>query len=200
MTDPVEQPPVALPAGSGPPSPAAVARALLDRVIAYYAAHVDPDDPAAPVELPARRYVAGGEPRGVAWDLNAGQVHVAIERTVGGHDPLSGIPPAGRLPRANPANRANLARMVSLEVQIVRPAPALGQLRTFPSTDQLDRHGQALGLDMHHLTRAVLGAARDGYLTRENVREAQILLGDCQTLGPAGKVAAVAQAITIPLL
>jgi hypothetical protein len=191
---------VALPVEGGPPTPAAVARALLDRVVAYYAEHVDPDDDQAPVELPARRYVAGGEPRGIAWDLDAGQVHVAYERVLTGHDPISGVPPTGRLPRSSPANRANLARMAAFEVQIVRPAPALGQLRTFPSTDQLDRHGQAIGLDLFHLHRAVLTAARDGYLTRGNVREAPILVGDGVTLGPSGKVAAVAQTITVPLL
>lgn len=191
---------MAIPIGQGPPTPATVARALLDRVVAYYTEHLDADDPEAPVELPARRFLAGGEPRGIAWDLDAGQVHVAFERIVTGHDPVSGIPPAGRLPRTNPANRANLSRMAIYEIQVVRPAPALGQLRTFPSTDQLDRHGQAIGLDLFHLHRAVLDAARDGYLTRENVREAPILIGDGVTLGPAGKVAAVAQAITVPLL
>jgi hypothetical protein len=197
VSGPVE---VGLPVGSGPPTPAAVARALLDRVVAYYAEHLDPEDPDAPVALPDRRFLAGGEPRVIAWDLDAGQVHVAFERTQGGHDPLSGIPPTARLPRANSANRANLARMVSLEVQVVRPAPGLGQLRTLPTEDQLDRHGYAIGLDLFHLNRAVVEAARDGYLTRSNVKESQVLVGDCQTLGPSGKVAGVAQAITIPLL
>jgi hypothetical protein len=191
---------VALPIEGGPPTPAAVARALLDRVVAYYTDHEDPDDPNAPVPLPTRRYVAGGEPRAVAWDLDAGQVHVAFERVITGHDPVAGIPPPARLPRTNPANRANLARMAAFEVQVVRPAPGLGQLRTFPSTDQLDRHGQAIGLDLTHLYLAVMGAARDGHLTRANVREAPILIGDGTTLGPSGKVAAVAQAITVPLL
>jgi hypothetical protein len=32
------------------------------------------------------------------------------------------------------------------------------------------------------------------------VREANVLVGDATTLGPAGKVAAVAQQITVPLL
>jgi hypothetical protein len=191
---------VALPVGQGPPTPAAVARVLLDRVVAYYTDHADPDDTDAPVPLPARRYVAGGEPRAVAWDLDAGQVHVAYERVMTGHDPVSGIPPSARLPRASPANRANLARMAAFEVQIVRPAPALGQLRTLPTTDQLDRHGHAIGLDLAHIARAVTEAARDGYLTRANVGEAPILIGDTVTLGPSGKVAAVAQALTIPLL
>jgi hypothetical protein len=184
----------------GPPSPALVARALLDRVVAYYAVHVDDANPEAPVPLPERRFVAGGEPRTIAWDVDNGQVHVAFERTIGGTDPLAGIPPAGRLPRANPANRGNLASTVSLEVQIVRAAPALGQLRALPTGDQLDRHGYALGLDMGHLRRAVLEAARDGYLTRRQVREAHVLIGDCVSVGPSGQVAAVAQSVSVPLL
>jgi hypothetical protein len=195
MTDPV-----GLPAGPVPPTPAAVARALLDRVVAYYAAHLDPEDPDAPVALPARRFVAGGEPRAVAWDLDDGQVHVAYERTFGGHDPVAGIPPSARLPRPSPANRANLVRLLSLEVQIVRPAPGLGQLRTLPTEDQLDRHGHAIGLDFAHLNRAVVDAARAGYLTRTNVREAAVQVGDAVSLGPSGKVCAVAQSITVPLL
>jgi hypothetical protein len=189
-----------LPVDDGPPNPSAVARRLLDRVIAYYEANADPESVDAPVPLPDRRFLAGGEPRAIAWDLDAGQVHVAFERTITGHDPVAGIPPPARLPRANPANRANLARMASLEVQVVRPAPALGQLRALPTTDQLDRHGYALGLDMYHLARAVVDAARDGYLTRRNVRESSILIGDCTSLGPAGKVAGVALSVTVPLL
>jgi hypothetical protein len=190
---------VALPVGQGPPSPAAVARALLDRVVAYYAEHTDPDDPLAPVPLPARRFVAGGEPRVIAWDLTAGQVHVAYATVTTGHDPTAPALP-GRLPRKDPANAARLVRSCAFEVQIVRPAPALGQLRTLPTTDQLDRHGYALGLDLHHLNQALVDAARADHLLRANVREAQIVVGDSVTLGPSGQVAAVAQTITVPLL
>jgi hypothetical protein len=190
---------VALPVGQGPPSPAVVARALLDRVVSYYAQHADPDNPDAPVELPARRFVAGGEPRVIAWDLTAGQVHVAYATVTTGHDPTAPALPA-RQPRPSPSNAARFVRSCAFEVQIVRPAPALGQLRTLPTTDQLDRHGHALGLDLHHLNRALTDAARDDHLTRENVKQALIVVGDSVTLGPSGQVAAVAQTITVPLL
>lgn len=190
---------MALPREGGPPTPAAVARALLDRVVAYYAEHADPEDLGAPVPLPERRFVAGGEPRVVAWDVDLGQVHVAYERTIRALDPT--VPaPAVRAPRTNPANRGNLVRSVVLEVQVVRPAPGLGQLRTLPTQDELDRHGHALGLDLAHLVRAVSEAATGGHLTRENVAEARVDLGDAVTLGPSGKVAGVGLAVTVPLM
>jgi hypothetical protein len=190
---------VALPVGHGPPTPAAVARVLLDRVVAYYTDHADPDNIDAPVELPARRFLAGGEPRAIAWDLNAGQVHVAYANTSLGHDPMS-PPGAIRVPRADPANRANLVRLAVFEVQIVRPAPGLGQLRALPTTDQLDRHGYALGLDLHHLNRALVDAVQGDDLLRENVKQASVVVGDAISLGPSGNVAGVAQSLTIPLL
>ncbi len=185
--------------GASPPTPAAVARALLDRVVAYYAEHADPDDPDAPVPLPERRFVAGGEPRVIGWDTEVGQVHVAYERTIRAADPTS-PPGADRLPRSGRTNRLTRARSVVLEVQIVRPAPGLGQLRSLPSEDELDRHGYALGLDLHHLQLAVQEAAEGRHLVRENVQEARIDLADCLSLGPSGKVAAVAQGLVVPLL
>lgn len=190
---------MALPVGHGPPTPAAVARALLDRVAAYYAEHADPDDLDAPVPLPARRFVAGGEPRVIAWDVDAGQVHVAYERTIRALDPAAPSPPV-RVPRTNGVNRGQKIRSVILEVQVVRPAPGLGQLRTLPSRDDLDRHGYAIGLDLDHLTRAVAEAATGGYLTRENVGEARVDLADAVTLGPSGNVAGVAVGVVVPLM
>jgi hypothetical protein len=190
---------VALPVGQGPPTPAAVARALLDRVVAYYAEHADPDDPDAPVPLPERRLVLGGEPRVVAWDTELGQVHVAYERTFRALDPAT--PPGNlRAPRRDPANRGTNVRSLTMEVQVVRPAPGLGQLRALPTEEDLYRHGIAVGLDLHHLPRAATDAAMGGHLTREQIREARVDLGDAVTLGPSGKVAGVGLAVTVPLL
>lgn len=189
---------MALPVGQGQPTPAAVALALLDRVVAYYTEHAE-DEVDPPVALPERRFVAAGDPRVVAWDVDAGQVHVSYATVTTARNPAA--PPApSRLPRKDPANAGLLVRSVTLEVQVVRPAPGLGQLRTLPSEDQLHRHGVAIGLDLHHLNRAIVEAARDDHLTRENVREAQIIVGDTTTLGPSGKLAAAAQTITVPLL
>lgn len=189
-----------LPREGGPPRPSALARALLDAVIAYYAEHADPDDLDAPVPLPERRFVAGGEPRVIAWDLDEGQVHTAYERTIGARNPTAPQAP-GRLPRSDGSQRpGTLARSLALEVQIVRPAPGLGQLRTLPTERDLDRHGIAIGNDLYHLERAVREAAKRGDLMREQVREADVIIGDCLSLGPSGKLAAVALGITVPLV
>jgi hypothetical protein len=188
-----------LPREGGPPTPAAVALALLDAVVAYYAEHADPDNLTAPVPLPEKRFIAGGVPREVAWDTEAGQVHVAYDRTVTGHRPQAPPDPA-RVPRTPGRNPARLVRTVALEVQVVRPAPGLGELRRLPTTDELNRHGYAMGLDLHHLSRAVVEAVRDGAVSRVIAREAEVVVGDCMSLGPSGKVAGVAQAVTIPLL
>jgi hypothetical protein len=187
-----------LPVGQGPPTPAAVARALLDRVVAYYAAHeADEVDPPAP--LPAAQFLAAGEPRVIAWDRELGQVHVSYERAVLGMRPTQPAP-ATRTGHANPANRGKLVRSVALEVQIVRPAPALGYRRRVPSATEVDLHGYAVGVDLYHLSRAAVEAAQGRHLQRENVGEAEVVIGDCLTLGPSGKVAAVALGITVPLL
>lgn len=189
-----------LPREGGPPRPAALARALLDAVVAYYAEQANPDDLDAPVPLPERRFVAGGEPRVIPWDADLGQVHVAYERTVGGHNPAAAQAP-GRLPRSDGSQRAGtLARSLALEVQVVRPAPGLGQLRTLPSEEEQNRHGIAIGNDLYHLERAVREAAKRGDLMREQVREANVIIGDCLSLGPSGKLAAVALGVTIPLV
>jgi hypothetical protein len=191
---------VALPRDGESAHPAAVARALLDAVIAYYAEHADPEDLTAPVPLPERRFLAGGEPRVVAWDTDAGQVHTAYERTIGARNPTAAQAP-GRLPRSSGSQRpGTLARSLALEVQIVRPAPGLGQLRTLPTEQQLDRHGVAIGNDLYHLERAVRLAAQRGDLHREQVRESDVIIGDCLSLGPSGALAAVALGITVPLL
>lgn len=191
---------MALPRDGDSARPAAVARALLAAVVAYYAEHEDPNDLDAPVPLPARRFVAGGEPRVVSWDTDAGQVHVAYERTVGGRNPAAAQEPA-RLPRSAGSQRPGvLARSVALEVQVVRPAPGLGQLRTLPTEQQLDAHGIAIGNDLYHLERAAREAAQSGALHREQVKESTVIIGDCLSLGPSGNVAAVALGITVPLL
>lgn len=190
-----------LPTGQGPPSPALVGRALLDRVIAYYEQHADPNDPDAPVELPGRRFVAGGEPRVIAWDLDAGQVHVAFERTTRTGPNPDNPPSALRHPTAGTArNRGGLIRSAVYEVQVVRTAPAAGGILTLPTAEQLDAHGQALALDHLHLLRAVTEAITGRHLVREVVEDARVDLGDTESVGPSGRTAAVAIRLVVPLL
>ena len=82
----------------------------------------------------------------------------------------------------------------------MRPAPALSYRRRVPSAQELDLHGYAAGVDLHHLSHAAVEAAQGRHLQRENVGEAEVVIGDCLTLGPSGQVAAVALALTVPLL
>jgi hypothetical protein len=177
--------------GEGPASPEAVAQALLDGVLAYFA---DPQQvgPGYP-ELPLRRYVAGGDPRAVAWDDTAGQVTVTLGRILLGLNATTPPQPI-RVPRTDPANAGRYQRTAAYEVQIVRCAPALA------GPDVLDAHGAQVTADAGHLIRAVLDVARSGALTRVPVAEAGITVEDLITLGPSGGAAAVAVGLTVPLL
>lgn len=185
-----------LPAATGPAPVAAVAARLLDWVLAWYEERTDPDNPAAPDPLPARRFVAGGAPREVAWDLQDGQVHVALERLLTALDPTAPAAPA-RSPRRDPANIGRINRTAALEVQIVRcvPIPDLA----LPSAELLHDQGLALDADAGHLLSAVLDAVRSGALLREHAA-ASIQVGDVFTLGPSGGAAAVALLVSVPLL
>jgi hypothetical protein len=189
-----------LPRGAGPAPVAAVAGRLLDYVVAWYAEREDPDDPDAPTPLPARRYLAGGAPREVPWDCQDGQVTVTLERVITALHPDSPAIPA-RSPRANPANLGRVNRSASLEVQIVRCAPAppddpLG----LPSVEELHAHALLLDADGGHLLSAVVDAVRSGALLREHVGQGQTGIGDVFSLGPMGGAAAVALLVTVPLL
>lgn len=173
--------------GSGPASPEAVAQALLNGVTAWFEEHA-PDPP-----LPARRYVAGGDPRAVAWDTTAGQVTVTMGRILLGLDATRPAP-AARVPRRDPANAGITTRTVSLEVQIVRCAPGLA------GAEQLHAHGMQVTRDGGNLIAAVLHVAKTGQLTRRPVGEAGVTVEDLVTLGPSGGAAASAVSVLVPLL
>jgi hypothetical protein len=190
---------VRLPRGTGAAPVAAVARQLLDWVVGWYAERIDPNDPAAPVELPARRFVAAGAPREVPWDTNAGQVTVAMDRLIAALDPTAAIPPA-RSPRRDPANTGRVQRSASLEVQIVRCVPLPPDPLSVPPPEALDSLGATLTADAGHLMSALVDAVRGGILLREHVGQANVAVGDVVTLGPLGGTAAVAGMLTVPLL
>jgi hypothetical protein len=173
--------------GNGPASPETVAQALLNGVTAWFAEHAP--DPA----LPERRYVAGGDPRAVAWDTTAGQVTVTMGRILLGLDATRPAVPA-RVPRRDPANAGKTVRTVSLEVQIVRCAPGLA------GADALHAHGMQVTRDGGNLIAAVLHVANAGQLTRRPAAEAGVTVEDLVTLGPSGGAAASAVTITVPLL
>jgi hypothetical protein len=188
-----------LPVGSGPASPARVGRVLLSWVEAWWAEHEDPGNPDAPQPLPEDRYIAGGDPRTVAWDHDEGQVTVACDRLVMGIDPIS-VATTARSPRADPANVGRLARHAVFEVQIVRPAPGLSYAGSIPGGNAIDAHGYELMGDMGHLTACLADGLRRGIFLRENVGQGNAILGDAESLGPSGALSAVACGLTIPLL
>ena len=173
--------------GGGPASPEAVAQALLDGVVAWFTTHA-PDPP-----LPERRYVAGGDPRTVAWDDTAGQVTVCLSRILLGLDSTRPPTPV-RVPRTSPANAGRYQRTASFEVQIVRCAPGLA------GADVLHAHGMQVTADAGNLIRAVLDVANSGALTRAPVAEVGITVDDLVTLGPSGGASAAAIGLLVPLL
>ena len=182
--------------GRAPASPAEVARAVLDSIQAWWQQHADDED--APAPLPDRRFIAPGAPREVAWDPN-GQVHVALDHILAGLNPTQPPQPAV-LPRSSRAsNPAALNRSALLEIQIVRCQPSLTGAGRIPSRDTLDEQGWTLIGDAGHLSRCALAAAKAGDWLREGAH-GQITIGDVQTVGPQGELAAIALQVTIPLL
>lgn len=183
-------------AGRAPASPAEVARAILSSIEAWWDQHAADADLVA---LPARRFVAPGAPREVAWDPQ-GQVHVALDHILAGLNPLMPPQPA-QLPRSGPAaDVGSLNRSALFEVQIVRCQPSLTGAGRIPSRDTLDEQGVTLIADAGHLSRAAIAAAKAGDWLREGVRGAQITVGDVTTVGPQGELSAVGLQLTIPLL
>lgn len=188
-----------LPRGPGPASPAAVGRAVLSWVETWWEERQDSDNPDDPQPLPAARYIAGGDPRTVAWDHDDGQVTVALDRAIMGIDPVSTAVTA-RSPRKDPGNVGRITRHAVYEVQIVRPAPALAYAGSIPGGTGIDAHGYELMGDLGHLLTCLADGLRAGAFLREHVGQGNAILGDGESLGPSGSLAAVACGLTIPLL
>lgn len=185
--------------GTGPASPARVGRAMLTWVETWWAERTDPTDPDAPQPLPDERFVAGGDPRLIAWDNDNGQVTVGLQRLIMGIDPISTAVTA-RSPRADPGNIGRITRHAVYEVQIVRPAPGLSYASSVPDGSAIDAHGYELMSDSGHLLTCLADGIRSGAFLREHVGQGNVVLGDGQTLGPQGGLAAIACALTVPLL
>lgn len=176
---------------------AGTAQAILAATVAYYAAHEnDTDRPARP--LPARRYVAAGDPRAVAWDCDEGQVTVAFSSSpLQVRQDLAGPitqSPGGR-------NRSvQLMRSGNFELQIVRPSPAMGYDGQAPGADVLSLHGIALLEDVSHIVAMVNAAQRSGDLLPEGHKPAPAQVPIIEVLGPTGNLAGIAATITVELL
>lgn len=183
--------------GGAPPNPGAIARALLASVKQWYTAHAD--DAGNPAQaLPARQFVAPGAPRSVPWEDSAGQVTVALDRLLYGLDHTA--PPRAALsPRQEPANVGRLNRLARFEVQIVRCQPSLTYSGRVQTADVIDAQGFQLMSDAGHLSRAINAAVTSGDLLRLPAR-ATVVVGDVETLGPDGDLAAIAIPVTVPIL
>ena len=54
--------------------------------------------------------------------------------------------------------------------------------------------------DLGHLLTCLADGIRKGIFLREHVGQGDIILGDGESLGPMGQLAAVASGLTVPLL
>lgn len=172
---------------------AGTARALLGAVEAWYA---DETHGAAP--LPARRYVAAGEPRTVAWDCDEGQVTVALAAVPLNVRPDMTAPLATQAPGRNRSTQ--LIRTAQYELQIVRPAPTSTLGGQAPARDVLDAAGLALMDDVAQLLACLNSAQTGGALVPAGHAPAPVMVPTVEVLGPEGPLAGLAAGVWVTLL
>lgn len=170
----------------------ATAEAILAATVAWYA-----DDTHAADPLPARQYVAAGDPRVVAWDCEDGQVTVAL-----GSSQLQQRQDLTGTPTMSPGrNRAvQHMRSAAFELQIVRPAPTSGYGGDPPSQEVLNSHGVACLADVEQVLAMVNESLKGGSWLPEGHGPAPVFVPIIEVLGPTGGLAAIAVTIVIELL
>lgn len=178
---------------------------IADRILRFvedaYTTEVDRGDGARVAALPGRRYVAGGGPRDIAWDCDAGQVTVALDRLIYGTNPQA-PPQMTRSPGRAPGHAA-LIRGAIYELQVVRAAPGLSETTgNIPSTQRVGLHGREFLRDAGFLSgalnRAVIaGALRGPEVDGVTPPPVTVQIGDMVGLGPQGYLAATATSITV---
>lgn len=141
-----------------------IATQVLGAVVAFF--------DSAGVKLPARRYVAAGQPENVAWDDE--QVSVTLAALYAG--PPSVIAPA-RFTAGAPCPTLLTA---DFAVEVVRADPASGI--TTPSLDVLEASGVIALTDAATLHAALLDVISGRVLERGT----QTDLGPVRTIGPEG--------------
>jgi hypothetical protein len=127
-----------------------LARRVLDGVVAHYDAVDAKCKPSERVNLPARRVIAPGNPRLVAWDCE--QLVVTMSGIGVGQAPGEGGRPAGR---GNPISATGLRHAV-FAVQIVRCVPESRDGTSPPPDDVLTAAGLALLRDAGLLSQALV--------------------------------------------
>lgn len=172
---------------------AATAEAILAATVAWYAVEEHGARP-----LPERRYVAAGDPRAVAWDCAEGQVTVAFaSSTLQVRQDLAG--PITQAPGSR--NRSvQLMRSGTFELQVVRPAPAMGYDGEAPKADTLSGHGLDLMHDVEQIIAMVNDAQHRGTMLPEGHKPAPVQVPIIEVLGPTGNLAGIAATISVELL
>lgn len=122
-----------------------LAQAVLAAVEARYAAA------AAPLALPARRYVSDGLP---AWDCSDGQVTVRVTRTFAHDGSLVG----------ETIGQAAVGRGAEFEVEIMRCAPMIQGKGEYPSVSAIEGSAQVVYTDAEEVFGALVDAQADGDL------------------------------------
>lgn len=142
---------------------------LLDAVVQHWAG-VDP-------QLPARRFVAAGEPRTIAWDCE--QVFVSLAGI--------GLGPAAdsSMPAMNPPTvvSAMAIRHAVLTVSLVRCTPSRSDGKQVDA-DILDAAGRVFMHEAGLLSQALIEFAAE--LRQGLSRELQVLPGLVEPVGPEG--------------
>lgn len=171
-----------MPAGKGLDIPALAVR-VFDSVCAHYDAHPE-------LNLPARRTIAPGEARSIAWD---GEQMVLTFSGVGyGAAPgVGGINPRRQ---GNPISSMGL-RHVVFTVQVVRCVPESQDGSTPPSTEALRGSALQLMTDAGNLSQALVDVCTrvQGGLPPGT----QCQAGAVEVLGPAGAFAGVEGSIAV---
>jgi hypothetical protein len=170
---------------------------LLTAIEDWYA---DPANAAA--ELPARRYVAAGEPRLVPWDDSAGQVTVTLSTMPLG--PRPDLP--GGVTQTPARNRPHLLiRTAVYELQIVRPAPIPGYGGEPPTRDVLNAAGLAGMHDIEQVMRCLNRAQTRGRIVGDAGAPdpsgpAPVQVPTIETVGPTGGLTGIAVQINVTTL
>lgn len=187
------------PAGWGHPAPAPqttagkrvaideVAGRILEVIVEYFTE--------AGVELPRRRYVAAGEPRGIAWPGMGdedGQVTVTCNGVgIGGVEAPQNLlqlgPQVGVIPRH-----------AVFEVMLVRPHPVQSSSQDPraqpPEPELLDRVGRQQMRDVGVMSGAIIRAASEA--GRVVAAGSGVAVGPSEPVGPSGGMVGTAAAFT----
>ncbi len=160
-----------------------IATLILDTVGTHFAA-------ASGVDLPARRVIAPGNPRLIAWD-NCEQVVVTMSGIGVGSAPgeNSGVRGSG-----NPVSSMGMRHAV-YAVQITRRVPESHDGTTPPPDAELTKAGLAVMRDAGLLSQAMVAVVTA--VSEAVPRGSRVIPGAVEMLGPEGGYVAVESSLTV---